>query len=67
MMDEKPEVERIFNRQYERMKKELLEINIPMAYLTIVSKYWDFAKMDIEGIMEDGRDNTKKQHRLSNF
>lgn len=42
------EVEKIFNRQYERMKSELQDINIPKGYLTIVSKYWDFAKQDIK-------------------
>ena len=49
------EVERIFNRQYERMKAELSEINIPQGYMTIISKYWDFAKQDIlERIEEHG-------------
>lgn len=41
------EITKIFNRQYERMKSELLAINMPQGYLTIVSKYWDFCKMDI--------------------
>lgn len=50
------EVERIFNRQFERMKKELLDINTPSGYLTIISKYWDFAKQDIkQRIMENGK------------
>jgi len=48
------ETERIFNRQYERMKDELLAINMPKGYLTIISKYWDFAKQDIERIMDNG-------------
>ena len=47
------EIERIFNRQFERMKRELLDIKMPEGYLTIISKYWDFAKQDIqERIME---------------
>lgn len=50
------ETERIFNRQYERMKAELLAINMPQGYLTIISKYWDFTKQDIERIMENGMD-----------
>ena len=54
------ETERIFNRQYERMKAELLSINMPQGYLTIISKYWDFMKMDIERIMENGN----KKHSL---
>lgn len=54
------EIERIFNRQFERMKRELLDIKMPEGYLTIISKYWDFAKQDIqERIMEDGN---KKQN-----
>lgn len=54
------EIERIFNRQFERMKRELLDIKMPEGYLTIISKYWDFAKQDIqERIMEDGEKNDK--------
>lgn len=54
------EIERIFNRQYERMKNELLAINMPQGYLTIISKYWDFLREDIERIMEnDGKENNK--------
>lgn len=52
------ETERIFNRQYERMKAELLAINMPQGYLTIISKYWDFTKQDIERIVENGMDKT---------
>lgn len=48
------EIERIFNRQYERLKSELLAINMPQGYLTIISKYWDFLREDIERIKEDG-------------
>lgn len=51
------EIERILNRQFERMKAELLAINMPQGYLTIISKYWDFAKQDIEErIMNYGMD-----------
>lgn len=46
-------IEKIFNRQYERMKNELLDINMPQGYLTIISKYWDFAKMDLQERIED--------------
>lgn len=51
------EIEKVFNRQFERMKRELLEIKMPSGYLTIISKYWDFTKMDIEDlrIKEDGK------------
>lgn len=54
------EIERIFNRQYERMKNELLAINMPQGYLTIISKYWDFLREDIEGIMENDRKENNK-------
>lgn len=55
------EIERIFNRQFERMKRELLDIKMPEGYLTIISKYWDFAKQDIqERIMENGREQINK-------
>ena len=57
---EKSETERIFNRQFERMKAELLAINMPIGYLTIISKFWDFAKQDIERIMDNGYE---KQNR----
>lgn len=50
------ETERIFNRQFERMKAELLAINMPIGYLTIISKYWDFLKEDIqERIMDNDK------------
>lgn len=55
-MEIKDQVEKTFNRQFERMKAELLSINIPQGYLTIISKYWDFNKYDIEGILENGMD-----------
>ena len=54
------ETERIFNRQFERMKSELMAIRMPLGYLTIISKYWDFAKQDIERIVENG--NTKQNN-----
>ena len=57
---EKSETERIFNRQFERMKAELMAINMPQGYLTIISKYWDFAKEDLERIEENGY-RTNKQ------
>lgn len=54
--DFEKETERIFNRQFERMKAELLAINMPQGYLTIISKYWDFMKMDILRSMENGNE-----------
>lgn len=41
-------IDKIMRRQFERMKNELNAINMPQGYLTIISKYWDFAKMDID-------------------
>lgn len=54
------EIERIFNRQFERMKSELMAIMMPLGYLTIISKYWDFAKQDIERIMDNDANNSKR-------
>ena len=60
---EKIETERIFNRQFERMKSELVAINMPQGYLTIISKYWDFAKQDIERIMDNAvQEQPKNNH-----
>ena len=56
------QIEKTFNRQYERMKSELMAINMPIGYLTIISKYWDFAKEDLQRIMDNGEkqfNNTK--------
>lgn len=51
------EIDRIFNRQFERMKRELLDIKMPEGYLTIISKFWDFTKQDIqERIMDNGNE-----------
>lgn len=56
-------IEKVFNRQFERMKNELSQINMPQGYLTIISKYWDFAKMDIEDMIEEEEDDAiQKQH-----
>lgn len=57
-------IEKIFNRQYERMKNELTEINIPQGYLTIISKYWDFAKMDLLKGIED---NAIQENRKNSY
>lgn len=57
---ENKEQERIFNRQYERMKAELLAINMPQGYLTIISKYWDFLREDTERILDNAIQNNPK-------
>jgi len=41
------EIERIFNRQFERCKAELKEANAPQLYIDCVSKYLHFLKKDI--------------------
>lgn len=48
----------IFSRQYKRMENELLELNIPLGYLSIISKYWRFAERDIQDI------STEKENGL---
>lgn len=45
-------IDKVFNRQFERLKNELLAINMPQGYLTIVSKYWEFCRIDVEDIVE---------------
>ena len=50
------EIEKIFNRQFERMKSELTDIKMPKGYMTIISKYWDFAKQDIQERIKDNAD-----------
>jgi len=52
-------IDKIFNRQFERMKAELRAINMPVGYLTIISKYWDFLQQDIqERITDYGKQQT---------
>lgn len=41
-------IDKIFSRQYKRMENELLSINMPEGYLSIISKYWHFAEEDIK-------------------
>ena len=48
------EITRIFNRQFERCKSELLQVNCPQIYLDSISKYFNFLKIDIKEIMEHG-------------
>jgi hypothetical protein len=53
------EIERIFNRQFERCKAELKEANAPQLYIDCVSKYLHFLKKDItKEIMEHGKEQT---------
>lgn len=54
------EVTRIFNRQFQRCKNELLEVNCPQLYIDSVSKYFTFLKQDVEGRIKDyGLDEDK--------
>jgi len=41
--------EKIFNRQFERCKSELLQANCPQVFVDCVSKYFNFTKQDILG------------------
>lgn len=57
------DINKIFNRQYERLKNELSAINMPQGYMTIISKYWDFAKYDVlERIQDHAVQECKKDH-----
>jgi len=51
-------IKQIFSRQYKRMEAELLSINIPDGYMTIISKYWAFCEQDVR--KEIGNDGTKE-------
>lgn len=46
-------IRKIFSRQYKRMESELLGVNIPEGYLSIISKYWHFAENDLIDSMEN--------------
>jgi hypothetical protein len=43
------------------MENELLGVNIPEGYLSIVSKYWHYAEEDIMNCLENGESNGEKQ------
>lgn len=59
-------INKIFNRQYERLKSELLAINMPQGYLTIISKYWDFCKMDVDNLIRI-KENAKQNNSENNY
>jgi hypothetical protein len=56
-------ITKIFSRQYKRMEKELLGINIPEGYLSIISKYWHYAEEDIINSVESGDIDDKEQSK----
>lgn len=53
-------IQKIFSRQYKRMENELLGVNIPEGYLSIISKYWHFAEQDILN-MENGDEDKEEE------
>ena len=57
-MDEK--ISNIFSRQFKRMEAELQGVNIPVGYLSIISKYWRYAEMDIQEISKESGDGMDK-------
>lgn len=50
-------IKQIFSRQYKRMEAELLSINIPDGYMTIISKYWAFCEQDVRKEIGNGNKN----------
>lgn len=50
------EITNIFSRQYKRMENELIGLNIPMGFLSIISKYWRFAEKDIQDLSKEKED-----------
>lgn len=59
-------IKKIFSRQYKRMENELLGVNIPEGYLSIISKYWHFAEQDLIDSMENGYAMDKDTDQYSN-
>lgn len=59
-------IKRIFSRQYKRMENELLGVNIPEGYLSIISKYWHYAEQDLISSMENGNAVDKDTDQYSN-
>lgn len=47
------EITNIFSRQYKRMENELVGLNIPTGFLSIISKYWRFAEKDIQDLSKE--------------
>lgn len=45
------EVNRIFNRQFERCKTDLRQVNCPNIYIDTISKYFNFARKDIYDLL----------------
>lgn len=46
----------VFSRQYKRMESELIGLNIPAGYLSIISKYWRYAEQDLQELSKE-KDN----------
>lgn len=47
------QISNIFSRQYKRMESELVGLNIPTGFLSIISKYWRFAEEDIQNLSKE--------------
>lgn len=43
----------VFSRQYKRMESELIGLNIPAGYLSIISKYWRYAEQDLQELSKE--------------
>lgn len=59
-------IKKIFSRQYKRMENELLGVNMPEGYLSIISKYWHYAEQDLINSMENGNAVDKDTDQYSN-
>jgi hypothetical protein len=55
-MDMNEHITNVFSRQYKRMESELLGLNIPAGYLSIISKYWRYAEQDLQELSKE-KDN----------
>jgi len=58
------EIDKIFRRQFQRCKGDLISVNCPQIYIDCFSKYMDFASEDVATVirnMENGMDkNTNR-------
>lgn len=48
------------------MENELLGVNMPEGYLSIISKYWHYAEQDLINSMENGNAVDKDTDQYSN-
>lgn len=63
-MNEK--ISNIFSRQYKRMESELTSLNIPVGFLSIISKYWRYAEEDLLTLSKENGNGLDEDSYISN-